>query len=84
MRGSGDSSFDGQTTRWQLDSRSMAAADQTSTDFFSSPVTPCAQEALADSHRIVLNQDEAVRFLDALETVDQDTIERLRVRCDRA
>jgi hypothetical protein len=55
MRGSEDSSFDGQTTRWQLDSRSMAAADQTSTDFFSSPVTPCAQEALTDSHRIALN-----------------------------
>lgn len=34
-------------------------------------------EVLADQPRIVLSEDEAARFLDALETVDGDTVARL-------
>jgi uncharacterized protein (DUF1778 family) len=33
---------------------------------------------LADQQQIVLPEDEAARFLDALDTVDQDTVVRLR------
>jgi uncharacterized protein (DUF1778 family) len=43
-----------------------------------------AQEALADQQRIALNQDEAARFLDALDAVDQGTVGRLRELRQRA
>jgi len=32
---------------------------------------------LADQRRIALTEDEAIRFLDALETVDKRTVTRL-------
>ncbi|HTZ87206.1 MAG TPA: hypothetical protein VMB05_11125 [Solirubrobacteraceae bacterium] len=37
-----------------------------------------AQEIPADQQQIVLSEDEAVRFLDALYVADQNTVARLR------
>ena len=47
-------------------------------DFFRRAASARAQEVLTDQQQIALNEDEATRFLDALENVDEDTIERLR------
>jgi uncharacterized protein (DUF1778 family) len=42
------------------------------------------QETLADQQRIALNQEEATRFLDALDVVNQGTVVGLRELRDRA
>jgi uncharacterized protein (DUF1778 family) len=62
----------------QLDSAAASAVGETLSDFFRRAASARAQEVLADQQQIVLNQDEAARFLDALDTVDQDTVRRLR------
>lgn len=68
----------------QLDSAAATAVGETLSDFFRRAASSRAQEILADQQRIALNQDEAARFLDALETVDQDTVARLRELRERA
>jgi uncharacterized protein (DUF1778 family) len=68
----------------QLDSAAATAVGETLSDFFRRAASSRAQEILADQQRIALNQDDAARFLDALETVDQDTVARLRELRDRA
>jgi uncharacterized protein (DUF1778 family) len=67
----------------QLDSAAATAVGETLSDFFRRAATARAQEVLADNHRIALDQDEAARFLDALEIVDLDTVARLRELRDR-
>jgi uncharacterized protein (DUF1778 family) len=62
----------------QLDSAAATAVGETLSDFFRRAASTRAQEVLADQQRIALDRDEAARFLDALETVDQDTVARLR------
>lgn len=62
----------------QLDSAAATAVGETLSDFFRRAASTRAQEVLADQQGIVLNQDEAARFLDALDAVDQDTVVRLR------
>jgi uncharacterized protein (DUF1778 family) len=62
----------------QLDSAAATAVGETLSGFFRRAASARAQEVLADQQRIVLNQDEAARFLDALDAVDQDTVARLR------
>jgi uncharacterized protein (DUF1778 family) len=62
----------------QLDSVAATAVGETLSDFFRRAASARAQEILADQQRIVLNEDEAARFLDALDAVDQDTVARLR------
>jgi uncharacterized protein (DUF1778 family) len=62
----------------QLDSAAATAVGETLSDFFRRAATARAQEVLADQQRITLDHDEAARFLDALETVDRDTVARLR------
>jgi uncharacterized protein (DUF1778 family) len=62
----------------QLDSAAATAVGETLSDFFRRAASARAQEVLADQQRIVLNQDEAARFLDALDAVDQDAVARLR------
>jgi uncharacterized protein (DUF1778 family) len=62
----------------QLDSAAATAVGETLSDFFRRAASARAQEVLADQQQIVLNQNEAARFLDALDSVDQDTIARLR------
>lgn len=67
----------------QLDSAAATAVGETLSDFFRHAATSRAQEVLADQQRIALDQDEAARFLDALETVDLDAVARLRELRDR-
>lgn len=62
----------------QLDSAAATAVGETLSDFFRRAASARAQEVLTDQHQISLNEDEAARFLDALENVDQNTVERLR------
>jgi uncharacterized protein (DUF1778 family) len=68
----------------QLDRAAATAVGETLSDFFRRAARARAQEVLADQQRIVLNQDEATRFLDALDAVDQDTVVRLRELRERA
>jgi uncharacterized protein (DUF1778 family) len=62
----------------QLDSAAATAVGETLSDFFRRATSARAQDVLADQQRIALNDEEAARFLDALDTVDQDTVARLR------
>jgi uncharacterized protein (DUF1778 family) len=68
----------------QFDSAAATAVGETLSDFFRRAATARAQQVLADQQRIALDQDEAARFLDALETVDADTVARLRELRERA
>jgi uncharacterized protein (DUF1778 family) len=68
----------------QLDSAAAKAVGETLSDFFRRAAAARAQEVLADQQMIALDQDEAARFLDALEAVDFDTVARLRELRDRA
>ncbi len=68
----------------QLDSAAATALGETLSDFFRRAASVRAQEVLADQQEIVLSEDEAARFLDALEAVDQDTVARLRKLRERA
>jgi uncharacterized protein (DUF1778 family) len=68
----------------QLDSAAATAVGETLSDFFRRAASARAQEVLADQERIALNEGEAERFLNALETVDHDTIARLREPHERA
>lgn len=62
----------------QLDSTAATAVGETLSDFFRRAASARAQEVLADQQRIALNRDEAARFLDALDAVDQGTVGPLR------
>jgi uncharacterized protein (DUF1778 family) len=62
----------------QLDSAAATAVRETLSDFFRRAASVRAREVLADQQQIVLSEDEAVRFLDALDAVDHDTVVRLR------
>ena len=68
----------------QLDSAAATAVGETLSDFFRRAASARAQEVLADQQRIVLSEDEAARFLDALDAVDRDTVARLRELRERA
>jgi uncharacterized protein (DUF1778 family) len=62
----------------QLDSAAATAVGETLSDFFRRAASARAQDVLADQQQIVLNEDEAKRFLDALDDIDEGTVERLR------
>jgi uncharacterized protein (DUF1778 family) len=68
----------------ELDSVAATAVGETLSDFFRRAASARAQEILADQQQIVLSEDEAARFLDALDAVDQDTVARLRELRKRA
>jgi uncharacterized protein (DUF1778 family) len=68
----------------QLDSAAATVLGETLSDFFRRAASARAQEVLADQRQIVLSDDEAARFLDALEHVDDDTVARLRELRERA
>ena len=68
----------------QLDSAAATAVGETLSDFFRRAASARAQEVLAEQQRIALNEDEAARFLEALDAVDQDTVARLRELRERA
>lgn len=62
----------------ELDTAAASAVGETLSDFFRRAASSRASEVLADQRKIALTEDEAVRFLDALETVDESTVARLR------
>jgi uncharacterized protein (DUF1778 family) len=62
----------------QLDAAAAVAVGETLSDFFRRAAQTRAREVLADQREVALSAEEAARFLDALETVDQDTVARLR------
>jgi uncharacterized protein (DUF1778 family) len=68
----------------QLDSTAATMVGETLSDFFRRAASARAHEVLADQQRLVLDHDEAARFLDALDTVDQVTVSRLRELRERA
>ena len=68
----------------QLDNAAATAVGETLSDFFRRAASARAQAVLTDQQQIALGQDEAERFLNALETVDQDRVARLRELRERA
>lgn len=68
----------------QLGAAAAMAVGETLSDFFRRAAQTRAREVLADQHEVALTNAEAARFLDALETVDQDTVARLRELRERA
>ena len=59
------------------DQAAAAAVGESLSDFFRRAAANRAADVLADQRRIALTEDEAIRFLDALETVDDHTVARL-------
>lgn len=68
----------------QFDAAAASAVGETLSDFFRRAARARAEDVLADQRRIALGEDEAVRFLDALDHVDADTVARLRDLRQRA
>ncbi len=62
----------------QIDGAAATAVGETLSDFFRRAAHMRAQEVLTDQQQIALSDIEADRFLDALETVDEDAVVRLR------
>jgi uncharacterized protein (DUF1778 family) len=67
-----------------LDAAAASAVGETLSDFFRRAARARAEEVLADQRDIVLSEEDAIRFLDALEAPDPDTVARLRELRDRA
>jgi uncharacterized protein (DUF1778 family) len=61
----------------QINAVAASALGESLSDFFRRAAQARAQEVLADRRSIVLDEDEATRFLDALEQPDEGTIGRL-------
>jgi uncharacterized protein (DUF1778 family) len=59
------------------DQAAATAVGESLSDFFRRAAANRAADVLADQPRIALNEQEAIRFLDALESVDDDTVARL-------
>ncbi len=67
----------------QLGAAAASALGESLSDFFRRAAQARAQEVLANQHGIALGEEEASRFLDALERPDEGTIaglENLRRR----
>jgi uncharacterized protein (DUF1778 family) len=60
-----------------IDQAAAAAVGESLSDFFRRAAANRAADVLADLRKIELTEDEAIRFLDALETVDDHTVARL-------
>ena len=61
----------------ELDAAAATAVGETLSDFFRRAARVRAQEILADQREIALDEDEAARFLDALNVPDSETVSRL-------
>lgn len=59
------------------DQAAATAVGESLSDFFRRAAANRAADILADQRTITLTEDEAIRFLNALETVDDDTVARL-------
>jgi uncharacterized protein (DUF1778 family) len=68
----------------QLDAAAASALGESLSDFFRRAAQVRAQEVLADRREIALGEEEAVRFLDALERPDKGTVGRLEELRHRA
>lgn len=62
----------------RLDAAAASAVGETLSDFFRRAAQARAQEVLAEQRRIALDEPEAVRFLAALDRVDDETVARLQ------
>jgi uncharacterized protein (DUF1778 family) len=60
-----------------IDQAAATAVGESLSDFFRRAAATRAADVLADQRRIVLTEAEAIRFLDALESVDEHTVARL-------
>jgi uncharacterized protein (DUF1778 family) len=60
-----------------IDQAAAAALGESLSDFFRRAAANRAADVLADQRRLVLTEQEAIRFLDGLEAVDDQTVERL-------
>ena len=59
------------------DQAAATAVGESLSDFFRRAAANRAADILADQRTITLTEDEAIRFLDALETVDDHAVARL-------
>jgi uncharacterized protein (DUF1778 family) len=59
------------------DQAAATAVGESLSDFFRRAAANRAADILADERTITLTEDEAIRFLDALETVDHHAVARL-------
>ena len=59
------------------DQAAATAVGESLSDFFRRAAANRAADILADERTITLTEDEAIRFLDALETVDDHSVARL-------
>lgn len=59
------------------DQAAATAVGESLSAFFRRAAANRAADILADQRSITLTEDEAIRFLDALETVDDHTVARL-------
>ena len=60
-----------------IDQAAAAAVGESLSDFFRRAAANRAADVLAEQRRIALTEDEAIRFLDALETIDDHAVARL-------
>ena len=60
-----------------IDQATAAAVGESLSDFFRRAAAARAADVLADQRRIALADEEAIRFLDALQTPDEQTVGRL-------
>ncbi|MBW8058812.1 MAG: DUF1778 domain-containing protein [Solirubrobacterales bacterium] len=68
----------------RLDAAAASALGESLSDFFRRAAEARAHEVLADQHQVALGEQEARRFLDALERPDEDTVARLENLRSRA
>ncbi len=62
----------------ELDDAAATAVGETLSDFFRRAASVRAHEVLVDQNEIALNEDEAMRFMEALDQPDPETVARLR------
>ncbi len=60
-----------------IDQAAAAAVGESLSDFFRRAAANRAADVLADQRSIALTEDDAIRFLDALEAIDAHTVARL-------
>jgi uncharacterized protein (DUF1778 family) len=61
-----------------LDASAAAAVGETLSEFFRQAARERAAQILEEQRTITLNENEARRFLDALDSSDPETVTRLR------
>lgn len=62
----------------ELDASAAAAVGETLSEFIRRAASERASQVIEEQRRITLNDDEARRFLDALDRPDPATVEALR------